>query len=95
MEHWGGRGAISVARTAKSAFTNISIWNIVCHSLGQKKKKNTRKCLHAYDNQRGLPELTCLLSGTYLHFLNGIDSAYSHYATALFCGSRQDFSGKM
>lgn len=39
----GGRGAISVARAAKSAFTNISIWNIVCHSLGQKKKKTHQK----------------------------------------------------
>lgn len=34
MEHCGGRGAISVRRSPKSVFTNISIWNMVCYSLG-------------------------------------------------------------
>lgn len=33
VEHCGGRGAISVRRSPKSVFTNISIWNMVCDSL--------------------------------------------------------------
>lgn len=52
MEHCGGRGAISVRRSPKSVFTNISIWNMVCYSLGvwggggegeEKKRKKNRK----------------------------------------------------
>lgn len=52
MEHCGGRGAISVRRSPKSVFTNISIWNMVCYSLGvwgwglvrgkKRKEKKTR-----------------------------------------------------